>query len=70
MPDKFIKPRQVEAIPLSLEIALTGCKDYEVHKLKIEHLTEKVDKGFESVRGKSRALIRIWRMDLRGLTVG
>lgn len=26
---------------------LKGCKDHEIHKLRIEHLTEEVDKGFE-----------------------
>lgn len=48
---QVIKFKQVkQAIPLSFEIMLTGCKYHEVHKLKIEHLTEKVHKGFEDMK--------------------
>jgi hypothetical protein len=51
VPGQVIKLKQVkQAILLSLENTLTGCKDLEVHKLKIGHLTEMVDKGFERVQ--------------------
>lgn len=36
-------------------------QDHEVHKLKIEHLTGKVDKGFETIQGQIESV----RQDLR-----
>ncbi|KAI5785776.1 hypothetical protein FPQ18DRAFT_309216 [Pyronema domesticum] len=48
---QVIKLKRVkEAILLSVEIMLTGCQDHEVHKLQIEHLTKKVDKGFVDMK--------------------
>lgn len=40
-----------------------------MHKLKLDHLTEKVDKGFDDVRDQIKSLRQDIK-DSRGLTIG